>query len=228
MLVAIEGIDGAGKHTQTELLRKRAEAAGLRVAMLSFPRYGETFMARSVADYLNGKFGEMDAMPAQFPALLFAGDRFESRDVIRQMLEENDLLLVDRYTASNLAHQAAKLPPEARDDFIDWLTHVEHGLYALPRADASVYLDVPVDVAAALIARKKPRDYTDAAADLHEENLDYLAACRDVYAMLAERRHGGPWVAIRCIDEAGAVRAPRAIHADVWAGLQDRLPASAR
>ena len=187
MLVAIEGIDGAGKHTQTQLLQQKAEAAGLSTGLLSFPRYGQTLMAHSVADYLNGKFGEIDAMPAHFPALLYAGDRFESRALVRQLLDEKEVLLIDRYVASNLAHQAAKLPLEARDAFIDWLTQVEHEVYGLPPADVTVYLDVPVAVASALIAKKKPRSYTDAAADLHEKNVTYLAACLDVYTTLAHR-----------------------------------------
>ena len=224
MLVAIEGIDGAGKHTQTQLLKDQAEAAGLSTGVLSFPRYGQTLMARSVADYLNGKFGEIDAMPAHFPALLYAGDRFESRAVIQQLLDEKEVLFIDRYVASNLAHQAAKLPPAERDAFIDWLTKVEHEVYGLPRADITVYLDVSVAVASALIAKKKPRSYTDAAADLHEKNLAYLAACRDVYTTLARRQHGSRWIAIDCTDAAGVVRAPQTIHAAVWEALRASLP----
>ena len=224
MLVAIEGIDGAGKHTQTQLLKDKAEAVGLSVGLLSFPRYGQTLMAHSVADYLNGEFGEMDAMPAHFPALLYAGDRFESRAVLRQLRNEKDVLLIDRYVASNLAHQAAKLPPDVRDGFIDWLTQVEHDVYGLPRADVTVYLNVPVAVASALIAKKKPRSYTAAAADLHEKNVAYLAACRDVYTTLATRQHGSRWITIDCTDDAGAVRPPEAIHADVWEALRALLP----
>ncbi len=226
MLVAIEGIDGAGKNTQTQLLRQKVEAAGLSAGMMSFPRYGKTLMARSVADYLNGQFGDIDAVPAQFPALLYAGDRFESRDLIAQMLVDNDLLLIDRYVASNLAHQAAKLPASERDAFIEWLTQVEHGVYALPRADITIYLDVPVAVASALIARKKPRSYTDAAADLHEANVAYLAACRDVYTVLADRQHGSRWVAIDCVNEKGDVRTPEAIHGDVWDVVRAALSVS--
>ena len=224
MLVAIEGIDGAGKHTQTQLLNQRAEAAGLSTGVLSFPRYGQTLMARSVADYLNGRFGEIDAMPAHFPALLYAGDRFESKALLRQLLDEKEVVLIDRYVASNLAHQAAKVPPAERDAFIDWLTQVEHDVYGLPHADVTVYLDVPVAVASDLIARKKPRSYTAAAADLHEENVAYLAACREVYTTLARRQHGSRWVAVECVDAGGVLRAPEAIHAAVWEALRAALP----
>jgi dTMP kinase len=223
MLVAIEGIDGAGKHTQTELLKHKAEAEGLHVGLLSFPRYGETVMARSVADYLNGKFGAMGALPPHFPALLYAGDRFESRDVIHRLLATSDVLLIDRYVASNLAHQVAKVRAEEQDAFIAWLTQIEHEVYGLPQPDVTVYLDVPVAVAAALIAKKKPRTYTDAAADLHERDLDYLATCRDVYQVLAHRNHGSPWITVACTDGEEVLRDPQAIHAEVWDALQGLL-----
>ena len=224
MLVAIEGIDGAGKHTQTQLLKQKAEAAGLSTGVLSFPRYGQTLMARSVADYLNGQFGEIDAMPPHFPALLYAGDRFESRTLVRQLLDEKDVLFIDRYVASNLAHQAAKVPPAERDAFIDWLTQVEHEVYGLPQADVTVYLDIPVAVASDLIARKKPRSYTDAAADLHEKNVAYLAACREVYTTLARRQHGSRWIAVACVDAGGGLRDPEAIHTAVWEALRTIVP----
>src|SRR5688500_14078278 len=105
MILAIEGLDAAGKNTQTQLLVRRARAAGLRVATLAFPRYGQTFFAASVADYLNGRFGDLSAVDPRFAAMLDAGDRFESRGLIERLTTEHDLLVIDRYTASNLAHQ---------------------------------------------------------------------------------------------------------------------------
>src|SRR5262249_41050956 len=109
MLVAIEGIDAAGKHTQASLLRKRAEGGGYSTGVLSFPRYTETRYGRFVADYLNGRYGDLSSVMPHFAALLYAGDRLESRDTIRELAETHDLLIFDRYIASNLAYQAAKL-----------------------------------------------------------------------------------------------------------------------
>src|SRR5436190_2253058 len=114
MLLAIEGIDGAGKNTQAGLLRTRAEASGLSAAVLSFPRYGETRYAQFVADYLNGAYGDLGSVGAHFAALLYAGDRMESRDTVRALAEAHDLVVFDRYVASNLAYQAAKLEPQRR------------------------------------------------------------------------------------------------------------------
>jgi dTMP kinase len=223
MFLIIEGIDGAGKHTQTQLLQERLESTGRRVGVLSFPRYGETFMARAVADYLNGRFGDIQASPPHFPALLFAGDRFQSRDLILHHLDQDDVLLVDRYVPSNMAHQAAKVPPHERDDLIAWIADVEYEMYALPRPTATFYLDVPVATAAALIARKKPRSYTDAAADLHERDHAYLAACRDTYERVGRTPYGGEWIPITCADAAGRIRPPANIAADIWDALVPTL-----
>lgn len=224
MLIAIEGIDGAGKRTQTERLKARLEANGFTVGVISFPRYGETIMARAVADYLNGKFGDIGDMPAHFPALLYAGDRFESRTLLCELLNARDIVLADRYVASNLAYQGAKLGDAERAEFIDWMTRIEHDVYQLPLADLTVYLDVPVQVSSSLVAKKPKRSYTDATKDLHERNADYMAACRDVYSMLIGAQHRSQWVAVACTDHHGVMRDINTIHAAIWETVEAYLP----
>ena len=220
MFIAIEGIDGSGKNTQTQRLRYRFETAGYSTGTLSFPRYGKTLMARSIADYLNGKFGDLGTLPAHFPALLYATDRFESLDLLRLLTTDRDIVLSDRYVASNLAHQGAKLPSEIRVEFIQWLVQVEHDIFGLPRADLTVFLDVPVNVAVDLIAKKRPRDYTDAKADLHEKNRIYLAACRDVYRMLCSTAMYGSWIYVDCVGRDERIRSESDIHEEVWDAVQ--------
>src|SRR5436305_4094553 len=171
MLIAIEGIDAAGKNTQAGLLRTRAEACGLSAAVLSFPRYGETRYAQFVADYLNGAYGDLGAVGPHFAGLLYAGDRMESRAMVRSLAEMNDLLIFDRYVASNLAYQAAKLAPHRREEFIAWLAEIEYDIHGLPPADVTVLLDVPPATAAQLMTRKRQRSYTADVRDLHERDL---------------------------------------------------------
>ena len=79
MLIAIEGTDGSGKRTQSRLLTERAEQAGLLATTVSFPRYGQTVFAHTITDYLNGSRLDMGLASARYTALLYAGDRFESR-----------------------------------------------------------------------------------------------------------------------------------------------------
>ena len=205
MLLVIEGIDGAGKGTQAGLLEQKANEAGLRVQRLSFPRYGKTRFAETTADYLNGKFGTIDQVPPQFSALLFAGDRFESRPLLTRLMEENDLVILDRYVTSNIAYHAARVDEAERDTFIEWLAGIEYETYQLPKPDLTLFLDVPVSISKDLVARKDARSYTDAKADIHEARGDYLTICRQVYQRLCERNFGCRWELIPCTDDTGAL-----------------------
>ena len=222
MLIVIEGIDGAGKNTQTTMLRAKFAAAGHTVACLSFPNYGQTVFSASIADYLNGKLGDLHDVAPQFAALLYAGDRFETRGTLHALAAGHDLLLCDRYVASNLAYQGAKLPAAQRGAFLDWIARIEYEVYGLPPADLTIFLDVPVATAVELIARKKQRSYTDKKADLHEADRAYLESCRSVYLDLAARQTGGPWAVISCVGADGAIRDAAAINADIWAAIKTR------
>ena len=107
MLLAIEGIDGAGKGTLCKAILTKAQAKGIRAASLSFPRYGETQFSEVVAKYLRGEMGSIDQVPVRYAALLYGGDRFESRDRLLALIAENDLVVLDRYVHSNIAYNAA-------------------------------------------------------------------------------------------------------------------------
>lgn len=181
MLIALEGIDGSGKGTQSQRLLQTLRADGHRVALLSFPRYDETFFGRAIGEFLNGRFGSLDQVHPQLAALLFAGDRFESRDVIAKALAEHDIVLCDRYVASNIAHQAAKLDEPQRGELNAWIATLEFDVYALPRPDLTLLLDLPAARAQELIARKSVRSYTDKPADLQEADADYLQRVRQAY-----------------------------------------------
>jgi dTMP kinase len=221
MLIAIEGIDGAGKNTQTTLLKAKALAAGLSIAGMSFPNYGKTLFSASIADYLNGKLGDLHSVAPQFAALLYAGDRLETLPLIKQLNAAHDLLVCDRYVPSNLAYQGAKVPADRRQAFVDWITRIEYEVYGVPRADLNIFLDVPVATAVELIARKKPRSYTEKAADLHEADTAYLNACRGVYVDLAQQQTGGKWVIIPCVNADGTMRDAEAISAGLWSAIQE-------
>jgi dTMP kinase len=226
MLIALEGIDGAGKRTQALLLKERIERSGLRAEILSFPRYGETVFARSIADYLNGRMGPLHAIDPRLPALLYAGDRLESRDLLVRAVERTDVLILDRYTASNAAYQSARLHPDERWTFIHWITGIEHGAYQLPHADQTIYLDLPVKTASQLVANKGQREYTDRRADIHEQDQRYLEECRGVYLMLAEEQFSSTWSTVRCISDGGELLSAAAIHEAIWQSVADVIQAT--
>ncbi len=221
MLIALEGIDGSGKGTQALLLQERLVAAGCRSQLLSFPRYDETLFGKSIGDFLNGRFGALDEVNPFLVSLLYAGDRFESRDLLLKAIAENDVLVIDRFVASNVAHQGAKLDEDECEEFAEWIGKIEHEVFQLPRPDLVVLLDLPADQAQQLIARKQARGYTDKAADIQEADQLYLAKVRDVYLRLSSREPN--WHRVDCYRD-GNMRSIDDISAEIWRVVGDRQP----
>jgi dTMP kinase len=219
-LVAIEGIDGAGKGTQAARVAERAVSKGYRVASFSFPLYDGNPFSRAVADYLNGEFGGAGEVHPELAALLYAGDRFHARPQLVAALEECDLVVCDRYVASNAAHQGAKLTGEARRRLLDWLDEVEYGEFELPRPHLVVLLDSPVALARELVGRKAVRGYTTLEADIHESDAGHSGATREVYLELA-RRDG--WQIVTAAGDEGELRDVDAIAGEVWAAVETLL-----
>ncbi len=218
MLLAIEGIDGAGKGTLCRELLAVVEAAGVRAAALSFPRYEETQFAELIGRYLRGEMGAITEVPVRYTALLYGGDRFESRDKLLALIAAHDLVILDRYVASNIAYNAAKLPEAERPDLIAWIEQLEFGLFDLPRPDLTLLLATSTETADRLVGEKGARSYTDATRDLHEANRDFLDIVAEVYGGLAQAG-GGSWLRVDPMDDAGNLRPPAAIAEAVWEHL---------
>ena len=217
LFLAIEGIDGAGKGTQAARVAETALGRGLRVASFSFPLYDDNPFSRAIADYLNGEFGSADEVHPELAALLYACDRLHARPGLVAALAESDLVVCDRYVASNAAHQGAKLGGHARARLLDWLDEVEYVEFALPRPDVVVLLDAPVALARELVGRKASREYTTLEADIHEADAAHSRATREVYLELARR---GGWTVVPAADAAGAPRDVEEVAAEVWHAVE--------
>jgi dTMP kinase len=203
-LIAIEGIDGAGKGTQASRLKQSLASRGLRSAVLQFPRYGATSFGAAIGDFLNGRFGTLAEVHPQLAAVLYAGDRFESRGLLLELLEQNDVVVLDRFVGSNLAHQASRLTGVARQTLIDWIERIEFGVFQLPRPDLTVLIDMSSQMSRELVSRKGQRDYTEREADLQESDLPYLERVRRCYLTLAADRED--WRVVPGLDADGRLR----------------------
>ncbi|MBI5760321.1 MAG: thymidylate kinase [Planctomycetales bacterium] len=221
LLVDIEGIDGSGKGTQAQRLVERLQQHGCRTSLLSFPRYTATRFGRAVGEFLNGRFGRLDEVHPFLVSLLFAGDRFESRDVLQEALQSNDVVVLDRYVPSNVAHQASKLEGAEREELTQAILDIEFRIYELPRPDVVVLLDLSPDVAQQLIAKKAARSYTDRRADIQEADGAYLGRCREVYMRLANTEPD--WLLISCCD-GPRLRTVDEIADHMWSIIRPRLP----
>lgn len=200
-ILVIEGIDGSGKGTQSKYVCEELLKQGCNCYLLSFPRYSETFFGQRIGDFLNGAFGTLDELNPFLVSLLYSGDRFESRDAILQAQSSADILILDRYVPSNVAHQTAKVSGVQRQQLREWIEQIEFEIFAVPRPTQVVLLDTPVEISQNLIARKDARSYTDHVADLQESNLPYLAKVRDVYLELADTSPN--WTVIPVTNESG-------------------------
>lgn len=220
VLIAIEGIDGAGKGTQAARVAEAAAARGCSVTSFSFPLYDGNPFSRAIADYLNGEFGGADDVHPELAGLLYAGDRFHAKPRLLAALADSDLVVCDRYVASNAAHQGAKLTGEARTRLLDWLDEVEYGEFGLPRPELVVLLDAPVALARELVGRKAARGYTTLEADIHEADPGHSDATRAVYLELA-RRDG--WRVVETAGAEGAARGVDEIADEVWSAVEPLL-----
>lgn len=199
--IAIEGIDGSGKGTQTAELKKYFDQAGLRCSTVTFPRYSETLMGKQIGRFLNGKFGKLEHMHPVPVSLMYAVERFESRGLIEEELSRCDILISDRYVGSNLAHQGAHLSGSERQEFLNWISTVEYELFGVPKPDLVIVLDLPAQSSAQRVAMKNTRDYTDQVTDLHESDAEYLSAVHGVYLQLCEQNE--TWHLTPCLSETG-------------------------
>lgn len=217
-LIVLEGTDGSGKETQTKRLCETLTQYGYKLRQLSFPCYGTT-AAGPLEMYLRGDFGKHAAEVSPYAASMFyATDRFASyKTGWGKFYEDGGLIISDRYTTSNAVHQASKLRPEERRSFLDWLFDLEYRRLGLPEPDRVLYLDMPTEAANRLMRRREAE--TNTAADIHEQDGDYLRRCRECAGEIA-RTQG--WAVVNCAGD-GVPRTPEDIHREVLAIVLDCL-----
>ena len=217
-LIVIEGTDGSGKSTQFKLLTQRAAQEGHSFRKLVFPQYSEPSSAL-IRMYLGGEFGTRPTdVNAYAASAFYAVDRYASfKKVWGDWYENGGLILSDRYTTSNAVHQASKEPEETQADFLKWLYDFEYTKLGLPVPDLVIYLDVPTDFTEAMM-RKRESD-TNTTADIHEQDMQYLATCRRTGRMAAEY-YG--WTVIQCVQD-GRMRSIEDIHNEIFSHVQNAL-----
>lgn len=210
-LIVIEGTDGSGKSTQFKLLTSRLEAENHAFQKLIFPQYSEPSSAL-IRMYLSGEFGTNPTDVSSYAAsTFFAVDRYASyKKVWGEWYENGGLVVSDRYTTSNAVHQASKETGENQQAFLKWLYELEYDKLGLPRPDLVIYLDVPTDFTEAMMRRREAD--TNTTADIHEQDLSYLATCRRTGKAAAEY-YG--WTVIECVKD-GSMRSIEDIHEELY------------
>jgi len=217
-LVVLEGTDASGKANQSKLLVKNLRKHGYNAVRVSFPRY-KSFFGRIVAMYLQGKFGGKEKMPAELSALLYSLDRFDFKPELEKLLGKGKIVVCDRYTASNLAYQTAKIKnKKEQGSFLRWLGGVES---RLPVPAIKIFLDMPVQAAQKLI---KKRYGKKGKMDLHESDTAYLEIVRKIYLSMVRKEKD--WLRVRCVKRQRAsiaIKSRAEIQESIWSCVKTRL-----
>jgi len=191
MLIVIEGLDGAGKRTLTEGLSQALRGAGRSVTTLAFPRYGQSITADLASEALHGRHGDLQTSVYAM-AVLFALDRAGAKQQIATLCRDHDVVILDRYVASNAAYSAARLHQGADGEMVSWVGELEYSRLGLPAPDRQILLDVPVELAAQRAQRREGLE-ADRARDVYERDGRLQQRTGAVYTGLAAANWHGPW-----------------------------------
>ena len=196
LFIDLEGLDGCGKTTQTELLCKRFEKENIKYKKIKLPDY-ESDSSILVRKYLNGDFGKnANDVNAFAASVLFAADRFASyTEKWKDDYLNGTLIFSDRYTPANALYQMTKLDPTEWDEYLEWLFDFEYNKIGIPEPTMVVFLDMPVEVSQKLMTSRYNGDETK--KDVHECNVEFLHKCRES-ALYACKKYG--WKVISCAE----------------------------
>ena len=215
--IAIDGLDGSGKETQSKRLVKYLTEQGEKVRLLSFPTYdgkGSVF----VDMYLKGELGKNpEDTNAYAASVFFAMDRYYSfrTDWSKDYYDEDTYIIANRYTSANAVHQLSKLPREKWDGFLEWLWDFEFKKIGLPTPDKVIYLEMKPEVSMSLINSRS--EQTGRIKDIHEADNNHLI---NSYAAALYSSEKLGWNMIRCCDENNNLRSIGDIFGDILTKLE--------
>jgi dTMP kinase len=190
-LFVIEGLDGAGKSTQIKLLRDFFLKQGYNCEYLHFPRTDTPYFGELIARFLRGEFGSINEVDPYLVAMLYAGDRKDASEMIAGWLKSGNIVILDRYTYSNIAYQCAKLPDiKKQSELMNWILSLEFEHFAIPKPDLNIFLDVPFTFTETKLTARRSgddRNYLNGGDDIHESSLSFQKKVRDMYLIVAKK-----------------------------------------
>lgn len=195
-LIIIEGLDGSGKSTQVALLQKYFDEHGIAYKKIKLPDY-DSPSSTLVNMYLGGEFGKSaDDVNAYAAGAFYAVDRFASYKLNwGKDYENGTVILADRYATSNSIYQMEKISEDKWNEYLEWSADFEYEKIGIPKPDAVIYLDMPVDISQKLMTNRYNGD--EAKKDVHEVDVEFLKKCRKS-ALYAAEKQG--WKIVSCSD----------------------------
>ncbi len=221
MIFAIEGTDGAGKHTQQQLLLKSLKEKGYNVFDQSLPNY-ESDSSAPVRMYLKGEFGEKaNCLDAHQASLLYVVDRMCTyKKNVESHYENGEIILFDRYVQSNFIHHGAKIDDEnEKMKFVEWEENLEYNLCKIPKPDIVFFIEMPVEKSLEL-ARARADYKTGEAKDIHEEDTEYMTKAYNNGIFFAKKLG---WNLVHCLDNEGNLKTIEQIHEEIMQVVEEYL-----
>jgi dTMP kinase len=220
-LFVIDGTDGSGKQTQLELLKKRLTEAKIDFKSVSFPNY-DNDSSSLVKMYLGGEFGtDADAISPYIASTFYAADRYATfKRYYEEYYNNGGIILADRYTTSNMVHQAGKIHDKVeRKKFLDWLWDFEFNLYGLPVPEEVFFLNMPPEYSFKLMKNRDNKITHETKKDIHESNPEYL---KESYSAACELSKEYNWYEIHCVKD-GEIRTIDNINDEIFNEVFTRI-----
>ena len=213
-IFVIDGTDGSGKQTQFEALKEHLEKEKIEYKSFAFPNY-DSPSSSLVKMYLAGEFGKnaKDVSP-YIASTFYAADRYATyKKEIEEYYNNGGLILLDRYTTSNMVHQSGKISdPVERKKFLDWLWNFEFNLYKLPVPNEVFFLNMPPKYAIQLMEGRENKITHEQQKDIHESDVNHIIDAYNAACELADR-YG--WFKINCIKDE-EIRSIEDIHEEIY------------
>ena len=222
MLIVFEGLDGAGKSTQVNMLREHFAKNGRKTSFLHFPRFEAPLYGDLIASFLRGEFGV--SVHPKLVALMYAGDRRDAVPMLQKKLDEGEIVILDRYVYSNIAFQCAKIDDELeRRSLEQWICKMEFEFFNIPRPDFGFFLDVPSEFTERNLQTERKgddRSYLQGKKDIHESDLALQRKVRERYLGLTSSVEN--FTRINCVGPESGMKSPDEIHSVIIQSLYNR------
>ncbi|HKL38420.1 MAG TPA: dTMP kinase [Bacteroidales bacterium] len=211
--INIEGLDGSGKSTQIRHLTQYLEKQNIPCQYIHFPRTDSPIFGELIAKFLRGELGNIESVNPYLVALIYAGDRNDAKKMLYEWINQQYLVIVDRYVYSNIAFQSAKLESMSKTDELSrWIKYLEFEYNGIPRPDHSFFLDVPLEFTRTKLSAKREgsdRQYLKGKQDIHEKSIHFQQQVRTMYLRETEREEN--FHRIDCQSSEGNMLPPEEI-----------------
>ncbi len=211
--IVIEGLDGSGKSTQIKLIEAYFLRGNIKTRFIHFSRTGSGIWGELISRYLRGELGQIDTVNPYLVALIYAGDRKDFAEQIREWMQNEFMVIADRYLYSNIAFQCAKIDDKnEKNKLARWIKHLEYEYYRIPVPDLNLFLNVPAHFTEKSLGKHRSgsdRDYLNGRKDIHEADISFQQMVRESYLWQVDENKD--FEMIDCSNKQGEILLPAEI-----------------